>query len=71
MLASTYETCIVQMSDIADHRVIYMLNLHAHTNVPLSSARTWAPFHHPQHVPQQKIIDLCLFVGGWVVEKPF
>ena len=25
---------------------LYMLNLHAHTNIPLSSAGTWTPFHH-------------------------
>ena len=25
-----------------------MLTLHARTNVPLSSAHTWTPFHHPQ-----------------------
>ena len=25
-----------------------MLTLHAHANVPLSSARTWTPFHHPE-----------------------
>ena len=24
-----------------------MLTLHAHTNVPLSSAHAWTPFHHP------------------------
>ena len=30
------------------HRVIFMLTLYARTNVPLSSACTWTPFHHPQ-----------------------
>ena len=32
------------------NRVLYMLTLFARTNVPLSSARTWTPFHHPRNM---------------------
>ena len=40
------------------HRVIYMQTLHAHTNVPLSSARTRTPFHPPP--PMLKAFQTCL-----------
>ena len=40
-------TCTYQTDLWTDHRVIYMLDLHAGTNVPLRSAHTWTPFHHP------------------------
>ena len=36
-----------------------MLTLHARTIVPLRSARTWTPFHHPQKIGAPKNVD------GW------
>ena len=48
---------------------MYMLTLHACTNVPFSSTRTWTPFHHPrlkldvlkQIVPKvKKVVHRCL-----------
>ena len=36
-----------------------MLSLHALTNVPLSSAHTWTPFHHPRRLDYW-IIDILI-----------
>ena len=45
-----------------------MLTLHAHTKVPLSSARTWTPFHHPLLFRRQNLKGENLSGRSWTFE---
>ena len=47
---------------------LYMLTLHAWTNGPLSSARTWTQFHHPLPLPSW-IYNNCKILKHLVIKR--